>query len=107
METIPTVISPAGRLDAAHAPEFEQQLREQLSQGHNNLLIDLASTTYISSNGLRILLATLKSARQSGGMLRLCCLSGRLKEIFEMVGFDQVFELYPDRAAAERAFAGR
>ncbi|MGE5141545.1 MAG: STAS domain-containing protein [Rudaea sp.] len=106
METKPTVISPAGRLDASRAPELEQLLRDHLAQGHINLLIDLAATTYISSNGLRILLAILKSARQSGGMLRLCCLSGRLKEIFEMVGFDQVFEIYQDRDTAESAFAG-
>jgi anti-sigma B factor antagonist len=98
------IVRPQGRLDAAGAPALDRELRQHLALGHRQLLVDLSDTHYISSNGLRVLLAALKAARQNGGALRLCCLSARLAEIFEMAGFDQVFEIYETRAAAERAF---
>lgn len=99
-----TVVRPQGRLDAGGAPALERELRQHLASGRRNVLVDLSDISYISSNGLRVLLAALKSTRQNGGALKLCCLNARLVEIFEMVGFDQVFDIYETRAAAERAF---
>lgn len=98
------VVRPKGRLDAAGSPAFDRELRQQLELGRRLLLVDLSETTYISSNGLRVLLGALKASRQSGGTLRICCLGARMAEIFEMAGFDQVFEIYDNRTAAERAF---
>lgn len=100
----PVVVRPQGRLDAGHAPALERELREHLTRGESALIVDLSATTYISSNGLRVLLAGSKTARHNGGSLKLCCLGPRLLEIFEMVGFDQVFEIYEDRENAEAAF---
>jgi anti-sigma B factor antagonist len=102
-----TIVRPRGRLDAAGAPPLERELRQHLAQGYAHLLVDLSDTSYISSNGLRVLLGALKAARKEGGTLKLCCLNPRLKEIFEMVGFDQVFEIYATEAEAERAFGAR
>ena len=99
-----TVVRAHGRQDAAGAPALDQELRQHLALGRRHLVVDLSDTSYISSNGLRVLLAALKAARQGGGTVRLCCLSARLAEIFEMAGFDQVFDIYETRAAAERAF---
>ncbi len=99
-----TVVRPHGRLDASGAPPVEQELRQHLLRGRTQIIVDLGETSYISSNGLRVLLVALKAARKNGGSLKLCCLSTRLIEIFEMVGFDQVFEIYETRAEAERAF---
>ncbi len=99
-----TVVQPQGRLDASGAPQLEEELKRLLAGGRSRLIVDLSGTSYISSNGLRVLLAGLKSARKNGGSLVLCCMNGRLTEIFEMVGFDQVFEIYASRAEAERAF---
>jgi anti-sigma B factor antagonist len=99
-----TVVRPRGRLDAAGAPALDRELRQHLALGRRGLVVDLSDASYISSNGLRVLLAAVKAARQSGGALRLCCLSARLAEIFEMAGFDQVFDIYETRAAAEHAF---
>ncbi len=101
-----TVVRPHGRLDAAGSPQLESELGRALGQGHTNLVVDLSDTSYISSNGLRVLLGALKVARHRGGGLRHCCLSPRLTEIFEMVGFNEVFEIYSNRAEAERASGG-
>lgn len=98
------VLAPEGRLDAAGARPFEAEWKQHLANGHSNLLVNLEGTHYISSSGLRSLLAAARSATKAGGAVKLCCLSARLREILEMAGFDQVFDIYPDRSRAEEAF---
>jgi len=100
----PIVITPQGRLDAARVRPLETELKQHLADGHVHLLIDLHDTRYISSNGLRVLLAVHKHAHQQGGALKLCGLDARLTEIFEMSGFDRVFGIFPTREQAESSF---
>jgi anti-anti-sigma factor len=100
------VVTPQGRLDAAGSRPLAQQLARHVAEGHAHLIVDLEDTRYVSSNGLRVLLAALKDARKHGGALKLCCLTPRLIEIFEMAGFDRVFEIYANREQAEKSFPG-
>lgn len=98
------VITPQGRLDAAGAQPMEDQLKQHIDAGEVRLLVNLEGTRYISSNGLRALLAAQKQAKVRGGALKLCCLNPRLVEIFEMSGFDKVFEIFASREQAEKSF---
>ena len=99
-----TLLTPRGRLDAAGARPFEAEMREHIAAGRVHLLIDFSETGYISSNGLRALLAIQKEIQKRGGALALCCLPPRLAEIFEMSGFDRVLKIFPTRAEAEKSF---
>ena len=96
--------TPQGRLDALTVPKFEDGLREQLNQGAAYLMVDFGDVTYISSSGLRALLTARRLARSQGGDVKLCRLSPRVHEIFEMVGFSQVFGIYDSVEAAQSAF---
>ena len=96
--------TPQGRLDALTVPKFEETLREQLNQGAAYLVVDFGDVTYISSSGLRALLTARRLARGQGGDVKLCRLSRRVYEIFEMVGFTQVFGIYDSVEAAQIAF---
>lgn len=100
------LVRPHGRLDAVGSPLLDRELRKELALGRRRLLVDMSDVSYISSNGFRVLLTASKTAQQNGGSLRVCCLNTRLAEIFEMAGFDQVFDIYGTRAAAERALEG-
>ena len=100
----PMVIAPQGRLDASRARPFETELKDHIANGHVHLLVDLTDARYISSNGLRVLLAAQKQAHKQGGVLKLCGLDARLTEIFEMSGFDRVFEIFPTREQADSSF---
>jgi anti-anti-sigma factor len=97
-------IAPRGRLDAAGALPLETELKQHIAEGQVHLLIDLAETRYVSSNGMRVLLAVLKQAKRRGGALKLCRLNARVHEIFEMAGFDRVFEIFETREQAEKSF---
>lgn len=89
-----------GRLDQALNPDLEQELTTLLDSGKNRLIVDMTQTSYINSGGLRTLVTGWRKARQQDGNLVLCGLNARLQEIFGMVGFDQLFQIYPDRQAA-------
>jgi anti-sigma B factor antagonist len=99
------VLKPEGRLDAAGARPFEAEWKEHLASGNTRILIDLTDVQYISSSGLRSLLAASRNTERAGGKTKLCCLSTRITEIFEMAGFDRVFEIYSSRREAEISFS--
>lgn len=99
------LLCPQGRLDALTARQLGTDLEQHLSNGQTHLIIDFKDTRYISSHGLRVLLETQKQARENGGGLKLCGLNPRLFEIFEMAGFDRMFEIFETVEQAEQAFA--
>ena len=93
-----------GRLDAMTVPSFENELRDHMSQGIARAVVDFEDVTYISSSGLRVLLTARRLAHSQGGDVKLCRLSPRVREIFEMVGFNQVFGIYDSVEEAQSAF---
>jgi anti-sigma B factor antagonist len=99
------LLCPQGRLDALMARQLDTDLQQHLRNGQARLIVDFKNTRYISSHGLRVLLEAQKQARENGGGLKLCSLSPRLIEIFEMAGFDRVFEIFETAEQAEQAFA--
>jgi anti-sigma B factor antagonist len=85
-----------GRLDHDLNPQLEAELNDLwANEKIQNLIINLAETSYINSGGLRYLVAAWRRFKQRGGQVVLCELNSRLLEIFQMVGFDKVFHIYP------------
>ena len=93
-----------GRIDQNTAVSLDQLLDTALSQApHHPLLIDLTAVTYINSGGLRCLVTARKKANAQQQDLWLCGLNDRLQEIFAIVGFDQLFRIFPDMETARQA----
>lgn len=93
----------SGRLDHSQTPQLEHTLLKLLEAGHAFLVADLTQATYMNSGGLRCLVSAWRKAREQNGRLVLCGLNERLQEIFNMVGFDKVFTIYPDFSTAHQA----
>lgn len=85
------MIMPVGRLDTTTAPQFEQELKKHLSL--SNLQVDFKNLEYISSAGLRVLLAVYKQVTKQGGSMKLCNLNDQVMEVFEITGFKKIFKL--------------
>jgi anti-anti-sigma factor len=98
-------IAPQGRMDAVTVPSFEAVIDEHLTAGHVRLVIDLAEVTYISSSGLRALLRARRQAQAGGGDVALCAMSERVTEVFDMIGFNNLFRIFPDATQAAVALA--
>lgn len=88
------VLSVKGRLDAATAPEFTAVCDGLIAAGNICLIADLAQLDYISSAGLRSILATAKKLKGLQGQITFCNLSGMVKDVFNISGFTTMFTIH-------------
>lgn len=97
------VVKMVPRFDAYSAREVEADLNEAIENGADKVLCDFSETEYISSAGLRVLLATAKKLKKSGGEIVLSSLKPYVNEVFETAGFTPLFNIY---ASEKEALAG-
>lgn len=84
-ETDAITIKLEGRLDTGTAPKLEQTIDENLDVA-KDLILDMTKLEYISSAGLRTLLAAQKKMNQTGKM-KLIGVCDEVMEIFELTAF--------------------
>jgi len=98
------VFETGGRLDASTVFELERAFGAAHSPktglGMRVIVVTMDGLRYISSSGLRALLAARTALRKTGGDVLLCTLSPAVRDIFDMVGFDTIFKIYPTREEA-------
>jgi anti-anti-sigma factor len=94
------VVQIEGRLDTTNYSELESNLSKLTDNNEINILLDLEKLEYISSSGLRIFLMFLKKIKAAKGRLMLCTMSKDIKEVFEISGFVNIFEIFDDKEAA-------
>jgi anti-sigma B factor antagonist len=101
-----TVAAVSGSLDALTADQLSAAFSEQFGQGRVQIVADLAGVEYTSSAGVRVLLGTLKEARQRGGDLRLAGARDAVRRVLDFSGFTSIIKTYPDVASAAASFPG-
>ena len=84
-------IALAGRLDTNTAPQLEAELKASLP-GVTELDLDFSGLEYISSAGLRVLLAAQKAMNKQGKMT-LRNVSEPIMEVFEITGFVDILTI--------------
>jgi anti-sigma B factor antagonist len=99
-----TVIGIEGRLDTTNYTLLERHLMGLIETGQTKILVNLEKMDYVSSSGLRILLMALKRISLAKGKFALCSLQENIKEIFEISGFTNIFEIFPGEEDALKAF---
>ena len=80
-----------GRLDTSTAPELEKELDGALAD-YEELVLDLDGLEYLSSAGLRIILASQKKMAAKGGM-KVTNVNDVIMEIFEITGFSDILTI--------------
>ncbi len=98
------VISMGGRLDAYAATDAERKLDSLITANKVNLVVELGKLEYVSSSGLRVLLAALKRVRKQQGDIRLAALQPYVREVFDIAGFSQLFKMFGTEADATGSF---
>jgi anti-anti-sigma factor len=94
------IVKLAGRLDSSAAQPAEENFTRVLGSGAPHLAIDMSQLVYISSAGLRVLLVVAKKVQQAKGKMVLFGLVPHVREVFSVSGFDKIFAIQPDAAAA-------
>ena len=90
-----SVLALTGRIDTAAAPDLEKELNKLIAEGNRKILVNFANVTYISSGGLRVLLATAKKLRSPGDRFGLSSLSPEVNKILKLAGFTTIFSIFP------------
>ncbi len=93
----------AGRLDSQSATPAEEQLTGLIGTAAPRLVIDLSNLEYISSAGLRVLLLVARKVQQAQGKMAVFGLASGVREVFSISGFDTIFTVRDDAAAALEA----
>ena len=85
------MITLSGRLDTTTAPQLESELKASLG-GVEKLVLDFAGLDYLSSAGLRVLLAAQKTMNKQGSMV-IRSVNETIAEIFEVTGFSDILTI--------------
>ncbi|MCK5568934.1 MAG: STAS domain-containing protein [Spirochaetes bacterium] len=88
-----TVIEIIGDLDGTSAETAQKEISENITPGCS-LIFNMEKCTFISSAGLRVLLVSAKHIKRENGKGALAGLSGDIKDVMEMTGFDHIFNNY-------------
>ena len=80
-----------GRLDTTTAQSLENEIRDKLGNA-SELIFDFAKLEYVSSAGLRVLLATQKTMNKQGSMC-IKNVAPAVKDIFEVTGFADIISI--------------
>lgn len=84
-------ISLSGRLDTTTAPLLEAELKRSIG-GVESLVLDFSALEYLSSAGLRVLLAAQKVMNKQGKMV-VRGVNETIAEVFEITGFSDILTI--------------
>ena len=100
-----SVLALDGFLDAHTAPEFEKAIQSEIDEGHLQLIVDCSRLTYISSAGLGVFMGFIEELRERAGDIKICGLSPKVEQVFEILGFHALYDIVGDVPAAVQCFA--
>ncbi len=88
-----------GRVDSATSPELDSKLQEYA--GHRkNVILDVHQVSYMSSAGIRALVAAQRTTSRNGRKIVLVHPSARVMDVLQLAGLTSIFEIYDSVGAA-------
>ena len=84
-----TILALVGRLDTNTSVQLEDCANELFSAGKNHILVDMDECEFVSSAGLRIIVAMQKHV-MSNGSLAFCNVKTEVMDVFDMTGFSKL-----------------
>jgi len=99
-----SVVEVQGKLDTTTANQFQQELFKLIEAGTVKIIIDATHLSYVSSAGLRVLLASGKKIKANGGKIVLCNINEMIREVLDISGFAPLFPTFHTREDAIKGF---
>jgi len=99
------LVEVSGRIDSATAPQLEATLQAIMGQDRFRIVVDMQGVEYLSSAGLRVLVAALKQARRwNRGDIRLANVPPRIQGVLQLAGLDALFHSFDSAVDAVGSF---
>jgi anti-sigma B factor antagonist len=101
-----TILDLSGRITLGEASStLRETVRDLISKGQKNILLNLGDVTYIDSSGIGELVSSFTSVSNQGGKLKLLNLQKKVHDLLQITKLYTVFEVHTDEAAAVRSFS--
>ena len=101
-----TILDFVGRITLGdESNQVRIKIKEVLSKGKSQIVLDLAGVSYIDSAGLGMLMAGYTSAQNQGATLKLANLTKRFNELLNITKLVTIFDTYDSVDAAVKSFA--
>ncbi len=100
-----TVMELSGRITLGEGSvQLRDAIRDSISKGQRNILLDLGEVSYIDSSGLGELVSAYTSARNQSAKLKLLRLTKKVHDLLQLTKLYTVFDIYDDEASAIASF---
>lgn len=76
-----------------------------IDNGQHKIVVDCERLSYISSAGLGVFMGFIEEVREQGGDIKICGLTSKVKQPFEILGFEALYDFCADVAGAKERFS--
>ena len=102
--TAVSILRVSGYVDTTTSPDLERRLQALLKEKRFHIVVDLASVEYISSAGWGIFISEIREIRENGGDLKLAGMIADVREVFDLLEFENILKAYADSEQATASF---
>ena len=95
-------VSLRGEVDASSSIQLDNAIKKVMEDGHKKILIDGSELMYISSAGLGVFMSYLQDFENSGIKMALYGLNEKVRNVFNILGLDQLLNMPDTREEAEK-----
>jgi len=100
------VLQPEGFINAHTVRQFEGAMEALVHEGKYTILLNCRFLHYISSAGLGAIMGLIETVRENGGDILLCDLQKNVFEIFDTLGFTQLYRVFATEGEALQCLNG-
>jgi anti-sigma B factor antagonist len=93
------------RFNALITEPVKEEIKSFFNTTGTKLILNLEGIKYIDSSGFGVFLSIMKTAANSQGKFKICCIYPEVMDLFKLLQLHNVFELYNDMDECIRSFA--
>ena len=98
------LLYPKGFINAHTVRLFEGEIQKALKQNRFKIVVNCSGLSYIASAGLGAIMGAIEEVRGNGGDIRLTELNETVRNIFEILGFNHLYRIFPSEVEAVLSF---
>lgn len=102
-----SVLELKGYLDAHTASDLEAAFQKQVDDKRFNIVVNFQNLTYISSAGLGVFMQFIEDIRKHSGDIKLTNMSPRVFNVFDLLGFPMLYEIFNEEREALEKFSNK
>ena len=99
-----SILRVSGYVDTTTSPELERRMQSLLREKRYHIVVDLSRVEYISSAGWGIFISEIREIREQGGDLKLAGMIADVREVFDLLEFENILQSYPESDLAVASF---